>query len=86
LEIFALLVLLILISAGIWLLVLIGSYPGNYARSVGHPQAEAINCMAWVGLLTAGILWFAALIWSRVNYPDSSRVHSTATHSEEQQS
>lgn len=70
-DVFALFVLLILVSAGIWLLVLIGSYPGQYAKQVNHPQADAINIMAWVGLFTFGVLWLAALIWSRVKYPET---------------
>lgn len=70
-EFFALFVLLIIISVGIWLLVVIGSYPGKYAKQVNHPQADAINCMAWIGLFTFGILWLAALIWTRVKYTEA---------------
>lgn len=69
-EFFALFVLLVIISVCLWLLVIIGSYPGKYAKQVDHPQAEAINCMAWVGLFTLGVLWLAALIWSRVKYAE----------------
>lgn len=69
-EFFALFVLLVIISVCLWLLVIIGSYPGKYAKLVDHPQAEAINCMAWVGLFTLGVLWLAALIWSRVKYAE----------------
>lgn len=71
-DFFALFVLLVLIAVGILLLVLVGSYPGKYAKQVNHPQADAINCMAWVGVCTLGILWLAALIWSRVKYPESA--------------
>lgn len=84
-EYFALFVLLVLVLVGIWLLVLIGSYPGKYARQVNHPQVDAINCMAWVGLFTLGILWLAALIWSRVNYPEAES-QSLAEISKEVQS
>lgn len=65
LELFALVVILVLVSAAIWLLVVIGNIPGNMARTANHPQAEAINMLAWVGLLTAGIGWFAALVWAK---------------------
>lgn len=71
-DIFALFVLLVIISVGIWLLVVVGSYPGKYAKQVHHPQAEAINCMAWIGVFTFGLLWLAALIWSRIKYTDSN--------------
>ena len=66
LEIFALIVLGVLVAAAIWLVVLIGNIPGNIARAADHPQAGAISLLAWVGLLTFGIGWFVALVWARV--------------------
>ncbi len=66
LEIFALIVLAVLVGVGIWLVVLIGNIPGNMARAANHPYAEAINLLAWIGLLTMGLGWFAALVWSKV--------------------
>lgn len=65
LEIFALVVLLVLCAAAIWLVVLIGNIPGNMARAANHPQAEAISLLAWVGLLTMGLGWFIALVWAK---------------------
>lgn len=65
LEIFALIVLAVLCAAAIWLLVVIGNIPGNIAREVGHPQAEAISLLAWLGTLTLGIGWFVALVWAK---------------------
>ncbi len=65
LEIFALIVLFVLVAAAIWLVVLIGNIPGNIARAAEHPQAEAISILAWVGLLTLGIGWFVALVWAK---------------------
>jgi hypothetical protein len=50
LDIFALVVLLLLVGVGIWLVVLLGNLPGNIAREAGHPQAEAItvlSCPGW---------------------------------------
>lgn len=65
LEILALVVLFVLVAAAIWLVVLIGNIPGNLARAAGHPQADAISMLAWVGLLTLGLGWFIALVWAR---------------------
>jgi ACR3 family arsenite efflux pump ArsB len=65
LEIFALVVLAVLIAAAIWLLVMIGNIPGNMARAVDHPQTEAINILAWIGLLTMGLGWFIAVVWAK---------------------
>ena len=66
LDVFALVVLLVLCAAAIWLVVVIGNIPGNMARAAGHPQASAINCLAWIGLLTFGLGWFAALVWANM--------------------
>ncbi len=66
LEIFALIVLGVLVAAAISLLVIIGNLPGKMARAEGHPQADAINLLAWIGLLTLGISWFIALVWAKV--------------------
>ncbi len=66
LEIFALIVMGVVCAAAIWLLVTIGNIPGNIARAANHPQAEAISVLAWVGLLTAGIGWFVALVWAKM--------------------
>ena len=65
LEIFALIVLAVLVAAAIWLVVVIGNIPGNMARAVDHPQAEAISILAWIGLLTLGLGWFIALVWAK---------------------
>ena len=65
LEIFALIVLFVLVAAVISLVVIIGRIPGNIARDAGHPQAEAINILAWIGLLTLGLGWFVALVWAK---------------------
>ena len=65
LDIFALLVMLVLAAVAIALVVFLGTLPGKWAREANHPQAEAINVLAWVGLLTGGIGWFAALVWAK---------------------
>lgn len=65
LEVFAMIVLLVLCGAGIWLVVLIGNIPGNMARAADHPQAEAISYLAWFGLLTLGVGWIIALVWAK---------------------
>ena len=65
LEIFALIVIGVLVSVGIWLIVVIGNVPGNIARAADHPQADAISILAWIGLLTLGLGWFIALVWAK---------------------
>ena len=65
LDIFALVVLLLLVAVVIWLVVFLGNLPGNIAREAGHPQTEAIVVLSWVGLLTMGVAWFVALVWAK---------------------
>jgi len=64
LDIFALLVIILLIAVVIWLVVLLGSLPGNIARKRNHPQAEAISALGWIGIITMGLSWFVAIAWA----------------------
>jgi hypothetical protein len=67
LDIFALIVIAILITMVIWLVVLLGSMPGNIAKKRGHPQTEAIQALGWIGIITLGISWFIAFVWAYTN-------------------
>ncbi len=73
LDIFALVVLLVVTSAAIWLLILVARIPGKIARDSNHPHADAINYLAWIGALTLGIGWFIALVWTQLR-PVASEV------------
>ena len=64
LSIFALLILLVLLAAGIGVWILLGMMPGRIAKSRNHPQAEAINVCGWFGAITMGILSPLAYIWA----------------------
>jgi len=64
LDIFALLVIALLIGVVIWLVVLLGSWPGNIARKRNHPQAEAITALGWIGIITMGASWLVAIVWA----------------------
>lgn len=59
---FAILVLLVLI--GIWIFVKLAALPGQTAIERGHPQAEAINVLGWVGLPLGVAPWLVALVWA----------------------
>jgi hypothetical protein len=71
LDIFALIVLIILIAAGLGIWALLGAYPGKIARERKHPQADAIAVCGWWGAITLGILTPVAFIWAYTN-PDAS--------------
>ena len=64
LDIFALIVIGVLIAAVISLVVLLGPLPGNVAHRRGHPQADAIRVLGWIGIVTLGPAWLAALVWA----------------------
>ncbi len=64
LDIFALVVFGVLIAFVIFLVVKLGPLPGNIARKRGHPQADAINVLGWIGVVTLGLAWPLALIWA----------------------
>ena len=64
LDIFALVVIALLIGVVIWLVVLLGNMPGEIARKRNHPQAQAITALGWIGLITMGVGWFVAIVWA----------------------
>jgi hypothetical protein len=64
LDIFALIVIGVLIAAVIWVVVLLGPLPGKVAHRRGHPQADAIRVLGWIGVVTLGPAWLAALVWA----------------------
>ena len=64
LDIFALIVLLVLFLTVIGVLVFLGKWPGDIAKSRGHPQTDAIRVAGWLGILSLGIIWPIAMIWA----------------------
>ena len=73
LDIFALVVMGILVGFVIWLVVLLGPMPGNIAKTRGHPQADAINVFGWIGVITLGLAWPIALVWAYTRPPCQTR-------------
>lgn len=59
---FVILVLLVLLL--VWIFVKLAALPGKTATERGHPQAEAINVLGWVGLLLGVAPWLVALVWA----------------------
>jgi len=64
LDIFALIVMGVLIAFVIVLIVKLGPLPGKIARERGHPQADAIKVLGWIGVITLGLAWPIALVWA----------------------
>ena len=67
LDLFALIVLFVLIAAVVGIWVILGMMPGKIAAKRNHPQAEAINVRGWWGVITMGILLPLAFIWAYTN-------------------
>ena len=73
---FVILVLLLLL--GIWIFVTLAALPGQKAAERGHPQAEAINVLGWVGLLLGVAPWLVALVWAYIKTDATSQGSSGA--------
>ena len=64
LDIFALVVMAVLVAVVIAFVVKLGPLPGNIARQREHPQADAIYVLGWIGIITLGLAWPIALVWA----------------------
>jgi hypothetical protein len=69
LDIFAWIVLLILVASAIGVFCIAGWLPGHIAKTRGHPWAEAVTIAGWVTLICGFALWPVALIWAYVDVP-----------------
>ena len=69
LDIFAWIVLLILVASGVAMVFIAGSLPGHIARTRGHPQEQAVRMAGWITLFLAFLLWPVVLIWAYVDWP-----------------
>lgn len=65
-------ILILLVLIGIWIFVKLAALPGQKATERGHPQAEAINVLGWVGLLVGVVPWLVALVWAYTVTPSST--------------
>jgi hypothetical protein len=63
LDIFAWIVLIVLLVSALAIWVILARLPGRIARSRNHPQAEAIGVAGWLGAVI-GVIWPFALIWA----------------------
>ena len=70
-------ILILLVLLGIWVYVKLAALPGQKAAERGHPQAEAINVLGWIGLLLGIAPWLVALVWAYTK-PLSAQPAATA--------
>lgn len=64
LDIFALIVLIVLVAAVVAVFIALARWPGQIAANRGHPQVDAIRVAGWLGMLSLGIFWPIAMIWA----------------------
>jgi hypothetical protein len=69
LDIFAWVVLVILVVSVVAVFCIAGWLPGHIARTRGHPQTQAVRVADWVTLICGFALWPVALIWAYVDVP-----------------
>ncbi len=69
LDLFAWLVLAVLVASAAAMIFIAGSLPGQIARQRGHPWVAAVRMAGWVTLLFGFVLWPLALVWAYVDAP-----------------
>jgi hypothetical protein len=68
-DIFAWIVLVILIATAVAVFVALGMMPGHIARKRGHPWAQAVAVGSWATLVFGFVFWPLVLIWAYVDVP-----------------
>lgn len=69
LDIFAWIVLIILVLSTVAVIVFLAALPGMIAKRRGHPWAQAITVAGWITLFLGFALWPIVLIWAYVDVP-----------------
>ena len=68
-DLFAWIVLILLVAILVAIFVVIGMLPGMIARKRGHPWAEAVSIGGWVTLIFGFVFWPLVMIWAYVDVP-----------------
>jgi hypothetical protein len=69
LDIFAWIVVVVLVATLVAGFVTLGVMPGRIARRRGHPWAEAVTVGSWATLIFGFVFWPLVLIWAYVDAP-----------------
>jgi len=69
LDLFAWIVLIVLVATLVAVFVALGTMPGRIARRRGHPWAEAVTVGSWATLICGFVFWPLVLIWAYVDVP-----------------
>jgi membrane-bound acyltransferase YfiQ involved in biofilm formation len=74
LDIFAWIVLVILVLSTVAVVVFLAALPGMIAKRRNHPWTQAVTVAGWVTLFLGFALWPIVLIWAYVDVPRVSRL------------
>ncbi len=69
LDIFAWIVLIVLVCSTVFVVVFMAMLPGMIAKKRNHPWATAVQVAGWVTLFFGFVLWPLAVIWAYVDVP-----------------
>jgi prepilin signal peptidase PulO-like enzyme (type II secretory pathway) len=73
-DLFAWIVLVVLIATLAAIFIALGMMPGHIARKRGHPWAEAVAIGGWATLIFGFVFWPLVLIWAYVDAPAKPEV------------
>ncbi len=68
-DIFAWIVLVVVLAVLVGIFIALGMMPGAIARRRQHPWAEAVAVGGWVTLIFGFVFWPLVLIWAYVDAP-----------------
>ncbi|MCJ2065287.1 DUF3302 domain-containing protein [Methylobacterium sp. J-088] len=68
-DLFAWVVLLIVVATVVAVFIVLGMMPGHIARKRGHPWAEAVTVGGRATLVFGFVFWPLVLIWAYVDAP-----------------
>lgn len=72
-DIFAWIVLIVLVVCTVAVIVFMAMLPGIVARRRHHPWAQAVNVAGWVTFFFGFVLWPVAVVWACVDVPERRR-------------
>lgn len=72
LDIFAWIVLLVLVASSVAVVIYLAMLPGMVARKRNHPWAQAVAVGGWVTLFLGFAFWPLVLVWAYVDVPTAS--------------
>ena len=70
LDLFAIIVLVLLVAILVAVVIAIGMFPGHVARKRNHPWAEAVAVGSWATLIFGFVFWPLVAIWAYVDVPE----------------